>query len=90
MTIQSWLSSLAYMMIQAVLFGIGILTIIMTPLLADAWVWIPVMIVGTGLLAIPLSKAAAARIRLSNPKTADHWLNQHPEKRHSMLVPSDV
>lgn len=66
MTAQSYLFVLVYMMVQAVLFGIGTLSILATPLVERAFVLMPAMVVITLLLSFPISWKIALMIRLSN------------------------
>lgn len=57
------IAALVFMMMQAVLFGIGVVTILATPLSHEAARLIPGMIVLTMLVSLPLSWWLAPRLR---------------------------
>ncbi len=73
MTTQFYIYALVYMMVQAVLFGVGTVFILATPLIEDAFVLMPVMVVATLLLSIPITWVIALKVRLSNDHTLVHW-----------------
>ena len=62
----TYLTTIVYMMVQGVLFGIGTLAILLTPLAHAAELSFPVMIAATMLLSVTLSWMIARLIRLSN------------------------
>lgn len=64
MSVRLQISALVFLMVQAVLFGVGILAILYTPLSAQAQLAIPIMIAATVLISAPLSWAIAPRLRL--------------------------
>jgi di/tricarboxylate transporter len=55
---------MVFMMVQAVLFGIGIVTILMTPLSREAATSIPWMVLMTFLVSAPLSWLIAPRLQM--------------------------
>jgi hypothetical protein len=58
------IASLVGLMDNAVLFGAGLITVLMTPALsANAFVALPIMIVLSFVLAAPISWAIAPRLR---------------------------
>jgi hypothetical protein len=49
-------AALIYLMVNAVVFGVGIITVLMTPTLAQhAFFWVPAMIVTSFILSAPLA-----------------------------------
>lgn len=78
MSTQFYLSVLVFMMVQAVLFGVGTIIILGTPLIDKANILMPVMIVVTAILAVPLSWAISMWVRLSNPRALHLWQHQPP------------
>jgi hypothetical protein len=49
-------AALIYLMVNAVVFGVGIITVLMTPTLAQhAFFWVPTMIVTSFILSAPLA-----------------------------------
>ncbi len=66
------IAALVFMMVQAVLFGIGIVVLLATPLKADAMTLMPVMVATTFALAVPLSWWLAPRLRASYWKNLNH------------------
>ena len=49
-------ATLIYLMVNAVVFGVGIITVLMTPTLAQhAFFWVPAMIVTSFILSAPLA-----------------------------------
>jgi hypothetical protein len=57
------IAALLFMMIQAVLFGVGAVLVLATPLKEQAVELMPLVVVGTMVLAIPLSLWLAPRLR---------------------------
>ena len=66
MSVRLQISALVFMMVQAVLFGVGIVAILATPLSAHAQTAIPIMIALTILASAPISWWMAPRLRLRN------------------------
>ncbi len=69
MTIRLAIAALVFMMVQAVLFGIGAVLVLATPLHDEAMTLMPYMIAVTIILAAPLSWWLAPRLR------ARYWRN---------------
>ncbi|MDC7786326.1 hypothetical protein PQJ75_13340 [Rhodoplanes sp. TEM] len=63
-------TGLVYMMVQAVLFGIGTILIVSTPLAADARTLMPLHIVISFVVAVPIAWYLAPRLR------ARYWRRQ--------------
>ncbi|TBW40370.1 hypothetical protein EYW49_04080 [Siculibacillus lacustris] len=63
MSIDILIAVLIYMMVQAVLFGIGAIAILATPLAAQAMVLMPWFIGLSFLASIPIAWAVAPRLR---------------------------
>jgi hypothetical protein len=61
------IAALIYAMVQAVLFGVGLVVVLSTPLSRDAMSAIPWMVAITASLSLPLSLAIAPRL------TERHW-----------------
>lgn len=76
-----YLSILIYMMTQGVLFGIGTLTILLTPLSEEAEILMPIMVGVTMFLAMPIAWIVARMVRLSNPRV--NHLAHHIRGNHS-------
>lgn len=70
MSIRLQITALIFMMVQAVLFGVGTVLVLATPLSAWAMSLMPWVIVITALISLPASWAIAPRLR------ARFW---HPE-----------
>jgi hypothetical protein len=64
MSLRLQISALVFMMAQAVLFGVGMLAILLSPLSDQASFYIPVMIAATMILAGVISWEIAPRLRL--------------------------
>ena len=59
------IAALIYMMVNAVLFGIGAVTVLSIPTLSEnAKIWLPLVVAASFALAIPLSWKIAPRLRL--------------------------
>ena len=59
------IASLIYMMVNAVLFGIGAIVVLSIPGLSEnAKVWLPLVIIASFVIAVPLSWIIAPRLRL--------------------------
>jgi hypothetical protein len=53
-------AALVYLMVNAVVFGVGLVSVLMTPALAQhAFFWIPVIVVASFVLAAPLAWSIA-------------------------------
>ena len=51
-------------MTNAVLFGVGLITVLTVPALStDAAIWIPVVVAGSFILAVPIAWEVAPRLR---------------------------
>jgi hypothetical protein len=72
MTLRTQIALLVYPMIQAVLFGVGIIAILFTPLVAQAQTAIPLMIAATLAASIPIAWRIAPKLslRLSGQRRA--------------------
>jgi hypothetical protein len=70
MTLRVGIAALLFMMIQAVFFGVGAIVVLATPLKEKAMELMPLVVVGTTVLAIPLSWWLAPRLR------ARYWRNR--------------
>lgn len=58
------IAAVVYLMVQGLLFGFGVIAILATPLTVHAPILIPVLIVATGLVSLPVSWFIAPRLRL--------------------------
>ena len=59
-----WIAALIYLMTNAVLFGIGLITVLTVPALStNAAIWIPVVVVASFILAAPIAWEIAPRLR---------------------------
>lgn len=63
MSTRFWISALIYMMVQAVLFGIGTVIVLATPFAAEAKALMPWVVAITFVLAAPLSWKIAPYMR---------------------------
>lgn len=63
MSVRLQISAMLYLMIQAVLFGIGAIAILATPLATHAFSLIPQMTAATALISLPLAWFLAPRVR---------------------------
>lgn len=63
MSVRLQISAMLYLMIQAVLFGAGVIAILATPLAPHAFALIPQMTVVTALISLPLAWLLAPRVR---------------------------
>jgi hypothetical protein len=64
MSIRLQITAMVFMMVQAVLFGAGTVAILVTPLRDQAFVYMPVMVVATMLIAAVLSWEIAPRLQM--------------------------
>lgn len=61
------MAALIYMMVNAVVFGVGAVTVLSVPALrADATLWIPLVVATSLVLAAPLAWWIAPRMRARN------------------------
>jgi hypothetical protein len=72
MPVRFQIAALIFMMVQGVLFGVGIVTILATPLSAWAMQLIPALVVVTLAVSIPVSWMIAPRLRLRHRKATQH------------------
>lgn len=63
MKIRLFIASLVFMMVQAVLFGIGTIIVLATPLAENAMQLMPWVVVISSLISVPLSWVIAPRLR---------------------------
>ena len=74
------LTVLMYMLTQAVLFGIGTITILTTPLAHSAETLMPIMIGVSMIAAAPIAWAIAIMMRLNIPRASHLWRHvRHPQ-----------
>jgi hypothetical protein len=78
MTIRLGIAALLFMMIQAVFFGIGAVVVLATPLKDQAMELMPLMIIGTSALALPISWWLAPRLRARywRDHERDNWADK--------------
>lgn len=74
MPVRIQIAALCYMMVQAVVFGVGAVLVLATPLAADAWALMPWVVGVSAIVSIPLSWMIAPRLRLRfwQPRPALH------------------
>lgn len=65
------IAAMSFMMVQAVLFGIGMVSILLTPLSQNAMTLIPYMIAVTFLVSAPLAWWIAPRFQMR------YWRQRH-------------
>ena len=65
------IAAMVFMMVQAVLFGIGMVFILATPLSKDAMTLVPWMIAGSFLVSAPLAWYIAPRLQMR------YWRRRH-------------
>lgn len=63
------IAAVIYMMVQGVLFGVGMIIILVSPLAASAQMLIPWMIAATLPISIPIAWKIAPRLRLRFART---------------------
>lgn len=78
------IAGLVYMMVQAVLFGIGTVLIVSTPLAGDARTLLPWHIVISFLLAVPIAWWLAPRLR------ARYWRRRDARVAAGLDEPHDA
>jgi hypothetical protein len=80
MSVRFSIAALIYLMVQAVLFGIGAVLVLATPLNEQAMELMPVVVVTTFIISLPISWWLAPRLRArywrdqQNPGAADKVL----------------
>lgn len=82
---QLFLSVLIFMMVQAVLFGVGVVAILATPFVDNAEKLMLPMIISTMLLSAPLAWLIAVKMRLNNPRILHLW--KHMSYKKTKLIP---
>lgn len=70
MLVRLQISAMVFMMAQAVLFGAGLVAILLSPLREQAMLYIPLMIVATSIVAAAISWELAPRFRMT------YWRNR--------------
>ncbi len=64
MKTQSGISLVIYGMVNAVLFGVGTITVLSIPSLQEQWkILIPIIVVASFVLAVPIARMIAPRLR---------------------------
>jgi hypothetical protein len=74
---------LIYSMIQGVLFGIGVVLVLATPLQQQAMILLPAVVIGSAILALPFSWWIAPRLR------ARYW-RRRGERSDFISGPADA
>jgi hypothetical protein len=75
-------AALIYTMTNAVIFGIGLITVLTLPALRDEEViWIPVVVVASLILAAPAAWVIAPRLR------ARYWRQRAAERPPATVLP---
>ena len=69
------ITALVFLMVQAVLFGIGTVVVLSTPLAADAMTLLPWVVAVSALISAPLSWVIAPRLR------ARYWRERERDGR---------
>jgi hypothetical protein len=63
MWVRVQIAAMVYLMVQAVMFGIGVMLVLGTPLAATAMALMPWVVATTAVLSIPISWMIAPRLR---------------------------
>ena len=63
MSIRLWIAALVYIMTQAVVFGIGAVLVLATPLKDQAMALMPVVVIASAIISAPISWVIAPRLR---------------------------
>ena len=71
MSVRLQIASMVFMIVQAVLFGIGMVAILTTPLSEEATIAVPCMIAATFLISAPMAWLIAPRLQ------ARYWRERH-------------
>jgi hypothetical protein len=67
------IAAMVFMMVQAVLFGIGMVSILVTPLNDSAMTFVPWMVAASFLISAPLAWLIAPRLQ------ARYWRRRHTD-----------
>lgn len=70
MSVRLQIAALIYMMVQGVLFGIGVVAILASPAADRAAILIPALVLATGAISLPISWFIAPRLRLRGRRNA--------------------
>jgi hypothetical protein len=70
MSVRFQIAAVIYMMVQGVLFGVGIVAILAGPAADQAPLLIPALIAGTAAISLPISWFIAPRLRLRGRRSA--------------------
>ena len=70
MSVRFQITALIYMMVQGVLFGVGVVAILVSSVADRAAVLIPALVVLTGVISLPVSWFIAPRLRLRGRRNA--------------------
>ncbi len=70
MSVRFQITALIYMMVQGVLFGVGVVAILASPLSDQAAILIPALVVVTGAISLPVSWFIAPHLRLRGRRGA--------------------
>ena len=63
MTTRVSIAALIYMMVQAVTFGVGVILVLATPLQAEAMKLMPIVVIASSIVSIPISWFLAPRLQ---------------------------
>ena len=63
MTTRVSIAALIYMMVQAVAFGVGAVLVLATPLQAEAMKLLPVVVIASSIISVPISWFLAPRLQ---------------------------
>ena len=67
------IAAMVFMMVQAILFGIGMVSILVTPLNENAMTLVPWMVAGSFIVSAPLAWLIAPRLQ------ARYWRRRHAD-----------
>lgn len=70
MSVRFQIAAVIYMMVQGVLFGVGVVAILVSPVADRAAILIPVLVLVTGAISLPISWLIAPRLRLRGRRNA--------------------
>jgi hypothetical protein len=57
------IAALIYLMVQAVIFGVGVVLVLATPLQAEAMKLLPVVVITSAIVSVPISWFMAPRLQ---------------------------
>ncbi len=63
MSVRLQIAALVYLMVQAVMFGVGVVLVLATPLAAAAMGLMPWVVISTAIVSLPVSWWIAPRLR---------------------------